>query len=138
MLTYGDGVSDINLHELINFHKSHGKIATLTSINNPSRFGNVQIEENGNVREFHEKPDGNDSWINGGFFVLEPDIFRYLQGDVDNVQWEKGPLIQIAKDGLLAAYKHHGFWMAMDAMRDRLELEAHWKSGNAKWKLWEN
>lgn len=136
MLTYGDGVSDININELIKFHKSHGKIATLTSIQTPGRFGNISTDDNGVVNEFQEKPEGDGMWINGGFFVLEPKIFDYLQGDADNVQWEKGPLGEIARDGQLAAYKHHGFWKSMDAMRDRLELESMWSSGNAQWKIW--
>lgn len=136
MLTYGDGVSDVNMNELIKFHKEHGKFATLTSVQIPGRFGNLDIDESGIVSEFNEKPDGDGMWINGGFFVLEPKIFDYLQGDVDNVQWEKGPLGEIAKDNQLAAYKHSGFWKSMDAMRDRIELEALWSSGNAPWKLW--
>lgn len=138
MLTYGDGVSDVNMNELIKFHKEHGKIATLTSVQMPGRFGNIDIDTNGSVSEFNEKPDGDGMWINGGFFVLEPKIFDYLQGDVDNVQWEKGPLREIAKDGQLAAYKHTGFWKSMDAMRDRLELETMWSSDKAQWKIWQD
>jgi glucose-1-phosphate cytidylyltransferase len=136
MLTYGDGVSDLNIEELIKYHKSHGKIATLTSIQGPGRFGNIDINENGHVNYFQEKPDGDGMWINGGFFVLEPGIFDYLAGDMDSIQWEKGPLIEIANDGQLTAYKHYGFWKCMDALRDRIELEELWNSGKAKWKTW--
>ena len=136
MLTYGDGVSDINIKELVAFHKAHGKIATLTSIQMPGRFGNIEMDEQGNVDCFVEKPQGDGMWINGGFFVLEPQIFKYLQGDIDDVQWEKKPLAEIASDNQLAAYKHHGFWKPMDAMRDRIELENLWNSGKAKWKIW--
>lgn len=136
MLTYGDGVSDVNIVELVKFHQSHGRLATLTSIQTPGRFGNIEMDEKGNVDYFVEKPQGDGMWINGGFFVLEPGIFKYLEGDMDEIQWEKKPLIEIANDGQLAAYKHHGFWKPMDALRDRIELEQLWNSGNAKWKIW--
>jgi glucose-1-phosphate cytidylyltransferase len=136
MLTYGDGVSDINLKNLLQFHRDKGKIATLTSIQIPGRFGNIEMDENGQVFDFQEKPDGDGMWINGGFFILEPQIFDYLEGDMDTIQWEKGPLIKIAKDGNLAAFKHFGFWKCMDAIRDRIELEEMWKSDSAKWKTW--
>ncbi|NBB19498.1 glucose-1-phosphate cytidylyltransferase [Runella sp. CRIBMP] len=137
MLTYGDGVSDINLHKLLEFHKSHGKLATLTSIQVPGRFGNLETSRNGIVKKFHEKPEGDGMWINGGFFVMESGIFNYLEGDMDDIQWEKKPLVEIANDGQLAAFRHHGFWKAMDAMRDRIELEALWNSNNSPWKIWE-
>lgn len=136
MLTYGDGVSDINLNKLLAFHKSHGKIATLTSIQTPGRFGNIEIDNNGTVNQFVEKPQGDGMWINGGFFVLEPAIFNYLEGDMDEIQWEKQPLLNIANDNQLAAYKHFGFWKAMDALRDRIDLEQMWNSGKADWKIW--
>jgi len=136
MLTYGDGVSDVNITELVNFHKGHGKIATLTSVQVPGRFGNLEIGENGAVGTFIEKPAGDGMWINGGFFVLEPSIFNYLEGDMDDVQWEKGPLGSIASDNQLVAYKHYGFWKCMDALRDRVELEEMWSTGRAKWKTW--
>lgn len=136
MLTYGDGVSDINIKSLVSFHKQHGKLATLTSIQTPGRFGNIEMDESGNVEHFVEKPQGDGMWINGGFFVLEPGIFQYLDGDVENVQWENKPLKEIAQDGQLAAYKHSGFWKPMDALRDRIELEQLWNSGEAKWKIW--
>ena len=136
MLTYGDGVSDINILELLKFHKEQGKLATLTSIQMPGRFGNIEMDNKGIVDHFVEKPQGDGMWINGGFFILEPGIFNYLTGDVDSIQWEKGPLQEIAKDRQLAAYKHKGFWKPMDALRDRIELENLWKTGQAKWKVW--
>jgi glucose-1-phosphate cytidylyltransferase len=136
MLTYGDGVSDLDIHKLLAFHKEKGRIATLTSIQVPGRYGNIEMSENGIVDHFQEKPDGDGMWINGGFFVLEPTIFQYLEGDMDAVQWEKGPLIEIANAGQLAAFKHYGFWKCMDALRDRIELDQMWNSGKALWKLW--
>ncbi len=136
MLTYGDGVSDINISELVTFHKNHGKLATVTSVQTPGRFGSLDIDTNGNVDFLTEKPEGDGLWINGGFFVLEPGIFNYLEGDMDGIQWEKKPLAEIAKDGQLKAYKHIGFWKPMDALRDRIELEQMWNSGNAQWKIW--
>ncbi|MBA0884388.1 glucose-1-phosphate cytidylyltransferase [Flavobacterium undicola] len=136
MLTYGDGVADVDFKALLDFHQSHGKLATLTSVQVPGRFGNLNIGQKGEVSSFVEKPAGDGMWINGGFFVLEPEIFKYLEGDVTDVQWEKGPLGAIASDGQLAAYKHDGFWKCMDALRDRIELEEMWNSGNAKWKTW--
>lgn len=136
MLTYGDGVADVNLSELLKFHKSHGRLATLTTVQVPGRFGNLEIGNDGEVDSFIEKPVGDGMWINGGFFVLEPGIFKYLEDNVEDIQWEKEPLGAIAKDKQLAAYKHDGFWKCMDALRDRVELEAMWASGNAKWKTW--
>lgn len=136
MLTYGDGVSDVDINKLLLFHRNHGKIATLTSVQAPGRFGHLEIEADGIVNHFIEKPTGDGMWINGGFFVLEPEVFNYLEGDMDNVQWEKKPLINIANDQKLAAYKHYGFWKPMDALRDRIELENMWNSGNAPWKTW--
>ena len=136
MLTYGDGVSDVNISELVNFHKAHGKLATLTSVQTPGRFGNLETDENSIVRNFSEKPEGDGLWINGGFFVLEPGIFNYLSGDMENIQWERNPLAEIANDGQLTAYRHTGFWKCMDAIRDKIELEALWQSGHAPWKTW--
>jgi len=136
MLTYGDGVSDIDIPELVRFHKSHGKLATVTSIQMPGRFGNVEADETGTVFDFQEKPAGDGLWINGGFFVLEPGIFNYLQGGMDTTQWEKVPLVKIARDRQLATYRHPGFWKAMDALRDKIELEELWENGNAPWKIW--
>ncbi len=136
MLTYGDGVSNLDIRSLVKFHQDHGKEATLTSIQIPGRYGNIEQGSDGIVKQFQEKPDGDGIWINGGFFVLEPTIFNYLEGEVDDVQWEKGPLIDIANNGELAAYRHSGFWKCMDAMRDRIELEELWESGEAQWKVW--
>ncbi len=136
MLTYGDGVSDVNIKELVSFHRQHGRLATLTSIQTPGRFGNIEMDDNGNVIHFVEKPQGDGMWINGGFFVLEPQIFNYLEGNMDEVQFEKKPLLEIAKNNQLSAYKHHGFWKPMDALRDRIELEQLWNTNKAKWKIW--
>ena len=136
MLTYGDGVSDIDIKALINFHKKTGKLATLTSIQLPGRFGNITVDENGVVDKFQEKPEGDGVWINGGFFVLEPGIFSYLQDNMDDIQWEQGPLVKIAEDKQLATYRHNGFWKCMDALRDRIELEDLWKTDKALWKKW--
>lgn len=136
MLTYGDGVSNVNLHDLIAFHKQSGKLATLTSIQLPGRFGNIETTEDGTVKSFQEKPTGDGVWINGGFFVLEPGIFKYLEEDMDDIQWEKKPLAEIANDGQLSAFLHRKFWKCMDALRDKMELESMWESGSAEWKLW--
>lgn len=136
MLTYGDGVADIDINKLLASHKSSGKMATLTSIQLPGRFGNIETNDSGAVTKFQEKPEGDGVWINGGFFVLEPTIFNYLEGDMDKIQWEKKPLLDIANDGELNAYKHIGFWKCMDAMRDKIELEELWESQNAPWKIW--
>ena len=137
MLTYGDGVADIDIPSLVKFHQSHGKLATLTSIQPPGSFGNLEINKDGSVSSFQEKPEGDGAWINGGFFVLSAGIFDYLAGDMETIQWEKKPLLEIANDGQLAAYKHEGYWKCMDAMRDKIELEEEWNTGNAPWKIWE-
>lgn len=136
MLTYGDGVSNVNINELIAFHRKQNKLATLTTVQAPGRFGNILMNNDGLIDHFQEKPDGDGMWINGGFFVLEPGIFDYLEGDMDAIQWERGPLGEIANDGQLVAYRHYGFWKAMDVLRDRLELEKMWESGKAEWKVW--
>jgi glucose-1-phosphate cytidylyltransferase len=136
LLTYGDGVSDVNIKKLLAFHKTKGKIATLTSIQLPGRFGNLEIDENGNVLKFVEKAVDDGFWINGGFMVLEPSVFNFFEGNMDEIQFEKGPLIEITKSGELATYKHYGFWKCMDAMRDKIELEELWNYGKAPWKIW--
>lgn len=136
MLTYGDGVSNVNIPELVDYHKSKGKLITLTSILTPGRFGHLDIDESGNIKEFIEKPTDEGIWINGGFMVLEPGIFKYLEGDMDNIQWEKKPLLDIINDNQAATYKHFGFWKSMDALRDKIELEEIWSSGKAPWKIW--
>ena len=136
MLTYGDGLADIDVSKLLSFHRENGKLATLTSIQVPGRFGNINIDQSGLIESFQEKPEGDGMWINGGFFVLEPGIFKYLEGNMDSIQWEKKPLLEIVADGELCAYKHAGFWKCMDALRDRIELEDMWNSGKAPWKVW--
>jgi glucose-1-phosphate cytidylyltransferase len=136
MLTYGDGLANININDLIEFHKKSGKAVTLTSIQLPGRFGNVEIEPDGTVSKFQEKPTGDGIWINGGFFVMEPEVFKYLEGDMDAVQWEKKPLLEIANDRQLSAFAHKGFWKCMDAIRDKIELEEIWNSPQPLWKVW--
>lgn len=135
LLTYGDGVSDIDINELIQFHKSHGKAATITAVQPTGRFGAIDISDRNMVNSFYEKPAGDGGWVNGGFFVLEPEIFDYIAGD--EITWEREPLESLARENKLAAYKHNGFWKPMDTLRDKRELEALWNSGNAPWKLWE-
>ncbi len=134
MLTWGDGVSDINLRELLEFHRSHGKLATLTAVRPPARFGHLELHRD-QITEFSEKPQTKEGWINGAFFVLEPGVFDYVDGD--DTQWEKAPLEKLAKDGQLMAYKHTSFWQCMDTLRDKRRLESLWQSGNAPWKIWE-
>jgi glucose-1-phosphate cytidylyltransferase len=136
MLSYGDGVSDINLHELLQFHRSHGKIATVTAIQLDARFGGMDLDQNGDVLSFREKAKDESKWINGGFFVLKPAVFDYLEGDMSNMMWEDEPLEKLTSDHQLSAYRHKGFWKCMDALRDKLELEALWQSNQAKWKIW--
>jgi len=136
MLTYGDGVADIDLTALLAFHKDHGKIATVTAIQPEAKFGGMEIAKDGIVSQFQEKPKGDGKWINGGFFVLKPKVFKYLDYDVDNVMWEDAPLQSMSGDQQLMAYRHHGFWKCMDALRDKIELEALWQANDAKWKTW--
>jgi glucose-1-phosphate cytidylyltransferase len=136
MLTYGDGLSNVDLKELIYFHNLKNKIITLTSIQLPGKFGNLEIDSNGKVLRFIEKPEDDGIWINGGFMICEPTVFNYLESNVDEIQFEKGPLLQICKNGELASYKHYGFWKCMDAMRDKIELENLWNSDKAPWKIW--
>jgi glucose-1-phosphate cytidylyltransferase len=136
MLTYGDGVGDINVSQLLKFHQAHGKIATLTAIQPEARFGGMEMDKSGMVANFKEKPTGDGRWINGGFFVLEPGVFDYLKGDMSDVMWEDDPLEKLSQGRQLMAYKHEGFWKCMDAMRDKIELEALWQNNNAKWKIW--
>lgn len=135
LLTYGDGVADINIRELIKFHESQGKAATITAVQPTGRFGAIDISDNNMVNSFYEKPAGDGGWVNGGFFVLQPEIFDYIAGD--ETTWEREPLEKLAVENKLAAYKHDGFWKPMDTLRDKRELEALWNGGNAPWKLWE-
>ena len=135
MMTYGDGVSDVNLDALLKFHREHGKAATLTAIQPGGRFGVLDIDDSQNVRQFSEKAKEDGSWINAGFMVLEPEAFSYIEGD--QIYFEKEPLENMAKDGNLAAYRHEGFWKCMDTMRDKGMLDELWDKGNAPWKRWE-
>ncbi|HBG49147.1 MAG TPA: glucose-1-phosphate cytidylyltransferase [Cyanobacteria bacterium UBA9971] len=132
--TYGDGVSDINIIELINFHKNQNSIATLTSIQPPGRYGAIETVNN-KVINFEEKPKGDSGWVNGGFFVLEPDIFNYIE-DNDEISFESDTLVKMTTTNNLSAYKHDGFWLSMDTLRDKTKLEELWVSGNAPWKVW--
>jgi len=134
MMTYGDGVGNIQIDELVNFHRQHGKLATISSVQPPGRFGAVNVGDSGIVHDFQEKPVGDGSWINGGFFVLEPAVLDYI--DNDNTLWEKQPLSRLSSDGELLAYRHRGFWKPMDTLRDKIELEEHWNGGKAPWKIW--
>ena len=136
MLTYGDGVCDIDINQLVEFHKAHQKIATVTSIQLAARFGGIDMGEDGQVLSFREKARDDSKWINGGFFVLKSEVFNYLKEDMDNVMWEESPLEALAKDDQLVAYQHLGFWKCMDALRDKIELEDLWKNKNAQWKVW--
>tara|TARA_R100001039_G_scaffold16426_1_gene9537 strand:- start:5715 stop:6488 length:774 start_codon:yes stop_codon:yes gene_type:complete len=132
--TYGDGVGDIDIAEIVDFHKTHGKIATLTATYPPGRFGALDIKA-GKVEKFKEKPKGDGAMINGGFFVLKPEVLGYLNDDA--TVWEQDPLIRLAEDGELMAYEHEGFWQPMDTLRDKNLLEDLWQQGEAPWKLWE-
>jgi glucose-1-phosphate cytidylyltransferase len=134
MLTYGDGLCDIDLNELVKFHEKHGKTATVTAIQPAGRFGVLRSLEDGQVTAFSEKPKGDGNWINGGFFVLNPSVFNYLEGDVDEVMWEQDPMNELVADKQIMAFKHTGFWKAMDTLRDKNELESLWNSDEAKWK----
>jgi len=135
MLTYGDGVSDINIEELVKFHKSHGKAMTMTSAQPEGRFGALNIEENNQVSSFQEKPKGDGGWINAGFFVCEPKVFDYIT-EGDGTVFEQAPLQNLAKDGEIFTFKHDGFWKPMDTLRDKQQLQKHWESGKAPWKVW--
>jgi glucose-1-phosphate cytidylyltransferase len=135
MLTYGDGVSDINLHQLLTFHKQHGKAITMTSVQPEGRFGALETDANNRVLSFMEKPKGDGSWINGGFFVCEPKVLDYIEAD--ETIFERDPLENLAKDGELFTYRHHGFWKCMDTLRDKNQLNELWNSNQAKWKIWE-
>jgi glucose-1-phosphate cytidylyltransferase len=133
MLTYGDGVSNINIPELLNFHKEKRKLATLTAVRPPARFGQMIIDGD-RVIQFEEKPQIGEGWINGGFFVLQPEIINYIKDD--QTLWEREPLEQLATEGQLAAYRHNDFWYCMDTLRDVNLLDKFWQEGNAPWKIW--
>ena len=135
MLTYGDGVGNINIKELADFHSSHGKYCTITSVQPSGRFGALDISDDMSVRSFLEKPKGDGSWINGGYMVCEPQIFDFIN-DGDSTVWEKEPMEQIATLGQMHAYKHYGFWRPMDTLRDKHDLNQMWEQKQAPWKIW--
>jgi len=131
--TYGDGIGDVNITALIEFHKQHGKLATLTATQPPGRFGALNLNGN-NIVSFQEKPQGDGSWVNGGFFVLSAEVLNYITGDC--TVWEREPMEQLARESQMAAYFHSGFWQPMDTLRDKTYLESLWASGKAPWKTW--
>jgi len=134
-LTYGDGVSDINIAELIKFHRREKTLATLTAVQSPGRFGALVLKKDQTkIARFREKPQDRDAFINGGFFVCEPEVMDYIQGD--STVWEREPLENLTREGMLAAFRHDGFWHPMDTLRDKNVLEEMWQSGNAPWKVW--
>jgi glucose-1-phosphate cytidylyltransferase len=135
-LTYGDGVGDVNITQLIEVHKEQSTVATMTAVQPPGRFGAFSLTHGqSRVPSFREKPQGDGAWVNGGFFVLEPRVFEYITDD--SIVWEQEPLQNLAKDGELSAYRHYGFWRPMDTLQDKNVLEEQWKSGKAPWKVWE-
>ena len=134
MLTYGDGVADVNIGDLAAYHKANGKLVTVTAIQPSGRFGSLDLLERNEVRGFQEKPKGDGAWINGGFFVMQPEIFDYIADDTTVLEQE--PLEKVASSGELIAYKHESFWQPMDSMRDKIKLNELWDSGKAPWKVW--
>lgn len=134
MLTYGDGVADVDIDALVAFHRRQGRLATVTAVRPPARFGGLTLQGD-LVAHFEEKPQIGEGWINGGFFVLEPQVLDYIEGD--STLWEHGPLERLAAEGQLAAYRHEGFWQGMDTLRDMRLLESLWSEGRAPWKVWE-
>ncbi len=133
-LTYGDGVGDVDITRLVEFHKAQGTLATLTATQLPGRFGALNLAGGNKVVGFQEKPHGDGGWINGGFFVLSPKVIDYIEGD--STLWERGPMERLAAEGQMSAYLHHGFWQPMDTLRDKIHLEELWASGKAPWKKW--
>ena len=133
MFTYGDGVADVNLEALLEFHQSHGKLATVTTVRAPERFGRIRFEGD-QVTAFYEKPESSEGWINGGFFVLNPKAIDYIQDD--STIWEREPVKKLARDGQLIGYRHSGFWSCMDTLKEKNLLESLWSSGEAPWKIW--
>lgn len=138
LLTYGDGVSDINIEKLIECHKKNGKILTLTAVKPSGRFGALEFGDDGSVQSFQEKPKGDGAWINGGFMVCEPELFNYIDGSRNDVILERGPLEALAAKGELNAYKHYGFWKPMDTLKDKTDLTNMWENNSAPWALWLN
>ncbi len=135
MLTYGDGVADIDIDALIQFHESKGRVCTMTAVQAGSRFGVLDISEDGDLTAFQEKPKDSGTWINGGFFVIEPEVIKYLPAESEDIMWEQQPLVGMAADHQLAAYKHHGFWKCMDTLRDKQQLNDLWET-DPLWKTW--
>ncbi|WP_419801118.1 glucose-1-phosphate cytidylyltransferase [Mucilaginibacter sp.] len=135
MLTYGDGVSNINIRELVNYHKGHRKLCTVTSVQPSGRFGALDLGEDMSVNSFLEKPKGDGSWINGGYFVCEPEVFNYIS-EGDKTVWEQQPMEQIATSGQMNAFKHDGFWRPMDTLKDKHDLIEMWENNDAPWKIW--
>ncbi|MDW8135752.1 MAG: glucose-1-phosphate cytidylyltransferase [Thermodesulfobacterium sp.] len=136
MMTYGDGVADVNIEDLVNFHRFHRKLATMTAVQPPGRYGVLNISSDHRIKRFIEKPQGDGAWINGGFFVLEPKVIDYIDGD--ETSWEAEPLKRLTEEGQIMAYKHRGFWQCMDTLRDKNLLESLWNSGNPPWKIWKD
>jgi len=134
MMTYGDGVAGLDIARLVESHLAHGKMATITAVQPPGRFGALNIEDNLQVGAFQEKPRGDGAWINGGFFVLQPEVFDYIPPAEPS--WESIPLTRLSHENQLVAHKHHGFWRPMDTLRDKTELEQMWETGSAPWKVW--
>ena len=134
MLTWGDGLSDVNLRELLEFHRSHGKLATLTAVRPPARYGHLEFDGD-RVKKFTQKPQTTEGWINGALFVLEPGVFDYIEGD--HTQWEREPLERLAEGGELMAYRHTSFWQCMDTLHEKHILEQLWAGGHPPWKVWE-
>ena len=134
MLTYGDGVSDVDIASSLEFHKDHGKAVTMTAVQPAGRYGALNIEKNGVVSDFKEKPRGDGAWINGGFFICEPEVFKYIEND--QTVFEQEPLMKLAKEGKILSRKHEGFWQCMDTLRDKTSLCEMWDSDNAPWKRW--
>lgn len=134
-LTYGDGLSDIDIGAEIAFHRRHGKLATVAAVQPPGRFGVLNIDKDRQVSSFEEKPSDEIGWINGGFFILDPEVIKFIEGD--DTSWERAPLTTLAKEGELAAFEHKGFWQACDTLRDKRELEKLWNSGTAPWRVWD-
>ena len=136
MLTYGDGLCDVNILELLEYHNRHNKTVTVTGIQPDAKFGSIEIDTNGNVIAFKEKPKGDGKWINGGFFICNKSVFNYLPDNSNDIMWEDEPLEKIVESNQLVAYKHYGFWKCMDALRDKIDLDTMWNNNNAKWKTW--
>lgn len=132
--TYGDGLSNVNISKLIKFHENHGKLATLTAVRPPGRYGAIKFGDEDKVDSFKEKPDGDGSWINGGFFVLNPDVLDQIEDD--KTSWELEPLNALTKSGQVYAFRHNGFWQPMDTLREKIILNELWNEGNAPWKIW--